>query len=95
MDRMGGQPVITTLGLVEGDVLTYLERHGTTTLRHLIRQLDWPARMVMMAVGGLIREHLVQATQRELEVLVALAPEARAIADTSDWGREWPEGGVR
>jgi hypothetical protein len=63
-------PLITTLGLIEGEVLTVLEDHGATTLRGLIRELEWPARMVMMAVGALVREHLVRATQRELEMVV-------------------------
>ena len=63
-------PLITTLGLVEGEVLTFLGDHGATTLRALIRELEWPARMIMMAVGALIREHLVRATQRELEVIL-------------------------
>lgn len=63
-------PLITTLGLIEGEVLTFLEDHGAMTLRGLIQELDWPSRMVMMAVGALIREHLVRATQRELEVIL-------------------------
>jgi len=64
--------LMTPLALVEGDVLTYLERDGTTTLRRLIRELEWPARMVMMGVGALVREGLVRATKRELEVLLTL-----------------------
>ncbi len=62
--------LITTLGLIEGEVLTFLEERGATTLRGLIRELQWPARMIMMAVGALIREHLVRTTQRELEVII-------------------------
>ena len=63
-------PLVTTLGLIEGEVLTFLEDHGATTLRGLARELKGPARMVMMAVGALIREHLIRATQRELEVIL-------------------------
>lgn len=70
-------PLIATLGLIGGEVLTFLEDHGATTLRELIRELGWPARMVMMAVGGLIREHLVRATQHELEVV--FEPLARGV----------------
>ena len=62
--------LLTQLGLVEGDVLTYLEEYGPTTLRGLIRGLDWPSRTVTMGVGALIREGLVQGRQRELEVLI-------------------------
>jgi hypothetical protein len=63
-------PLITSLGLIEGEVLTYLEQHGATKLRGLIRELEWPARMVMMAVGALIREGLVRGVQHELEIIV-------------------------
>jgi len=62
--------LMTPLGLVEGEILTYLEEHGATTLGGLVRQLEWPAKMVMMAVGALVREGLARATQHELEILV-------------------------
>ena len=67
----GGMSVLTELELAEGDVLMYLERFGTTALRRLVRELDWPAGLVMMAIGALIREGLVRATRHELEVLLA------------------------
>ncbi|MBI1952636.1 MAG: hypothetical protein HYT90_05645 [Candidatus Omnitrophica bacterium] len=68
--------LMTRLALVEGEVLTYLEDRGTTTLRRLIRDLEWAAPLVMMGVGALIRAGLVRATQHDLEVLV----EARRVA---------------
>ncbi len=80
----GETPLITTLGLIEGEVLTFLEEHGATTLRALIRELEWPARMVMMAVGALVREHLVRATQRELEVILEPLPALARREQRSD-----------
>jgi len=65
-----GVPLITPLGLVAGDVLLYLERRGTSTLRQLVRGVKWPVRMVMMGVGSLIRDGLVLATQNDVEVIV-------------------------
>lgn len=65
-----GIPLLMSLGLIEGEILTYLERHGATTLRRLIRELEWSAPMVMMAVGALVRERLIRATQHDLEVIV-------------------------
>ena len=64
--------LITQLGLAEGDVLTCLEEHGSTTLRRLIRDLDWPASIVMMAVGALVRARLVLAIQHDLEIVIQL-----------------------
>ena len=73
-----GSSLMTPLALIEGEVLTYLERDGTTTLRRLIRELEWPARMVMMGVGALVREGLVRATKRELEVLLTPVQQSSA-----------------
>ncbi len=65
-----GVPLMTTLGIVEGEILIYLERYGAATLRELTRTLDWPARLVTMAVGGLVRERLARAEEFDLEVVV-------------------------
>ena len=62
--------LMTSVGLVEGDVLAYLEEHGATTSRQLIRSLEWPASLVMMGLGALVRAGVVQAVQRDLEVIV-------------------------
>lgn len=64
--------LLTPLGLVEGEVLLYLEGRETATLRQLNQELRWPAYMVMMAVGALIRSGLVRGIQRDLEVIVKL-----------------------
>lgn len=66
--------LITPLGLVEGEVLTALEQRGAIPMRWLIRELDWPASMVIMAVGALIRQGLVRATRHDLEVAIEPAP---------------------
>jgi hypothetical protein len=62
--------VHTSLGLVEGDVLLYLDQRGATPMRRIIRDLEWPSPMVTMAIGALIREDLVSATQHELELII-------------------------
>ena len=62
--------LITSLGIVEGEVLEYLDSHQGVSLRRLNQELEWPAYMVMMAVGALIRESLVQGTRGDLEVVV-------------------------
>ena len=65
-----GSTLMTVLGLVEGDALTYLEEQGSTTLRRLIRELDWPATLVTMAVGALIRQGLARGVRHELEIII-------------------------
>lgn len=64
--------LMTPLGVIEGEILTYLDRHGSATLRRLNHELRWPAYMVMMAVGALIRTGLVRGIQHELEVVIKL-----------------------
>lgn len=64
--------LMTPIGVVAGDILSYLGEHGTTPLRRLVRDLPWTSPMVMMAVGALIREGLIEADQHELEVVVSL-----------------------
>ena len=62
--------LMTLLGLVEGDILDYLEIHGPASLRRLIQRLEWPANIITMAVGSLIRHGLVHGEQRELEIML-------------------------
>ncbi len=62
--------LMTPVGVVEGEVLAYLDRHGCATLRRLNQELAWPAYMVMMAVGALIRAGLVRGIQHELQVVI-------------------------
>lgn len=73
--RMGRASLMTPLGLVEGEVLTYLDSqdtHGVATLEQLSHELRWPTHLVMMAVGALIRAGLVQGVQQGIHVIVKL-----------------------
>ena len=81
--------LITSLGLIEGEALTYVEEHGATTLRRLIQALEWPARLVMMAVGALIRNGLVRAIPHELEVIIE--PVLRPTTDLRGGNERVPE----
>lgn len=71
--------LMTPLGLAAGEVLIEIDRSGGTALRQLIRKLDGPVYVVMMAVGALIRQGLVRATQRELEVMIEPIPEGSGV----------------
>ena len=79
--QAGSPSLMTPLGLIEGDVLTYLEEHGETTLRRLVRDLEWPSSLVTMAVGALVREGLARAVQHELEVAVEATAASRPTAE--------------
>jgi hypothetical protein len=65
-------PLVTAVGLVEGDVLDYLESHGASALRGVVRALSWPVTLIMMAIGSLVRQGMVRGTRRDLEVILEL-----------------------
>ena len=62
--------IMTELGMVEGEILTYLEERGASTVREVVRELPRPTREVWMAVGALIRAGLVRGVQHELEIVL-------------------------
>jgi len=68
--RATGPSLMTPLGVVEGEVLAYLDGHRIVTLRHLNRTLASPPYLVMMAVGALIRAGLVRGVQNDLDVIL-------------------------
>jgi len=52
---------MTSLGIIEGEVLYHLEKRGFATQQQIIEALSWPSVMVTMSIGSLIREGLVKA----------------------------------
>ena len=68
--RRGGATVMTTLALVEGEILDYLEQHGLARLRKVVRELEWPTAEVIMGVGALVREGLIEARRDRFGVLL-------------------------
>ena len=79
-----GRALITTLAMVEGDILTYMERFGACTLRELTRNIEWPSRLVTMAAGGLVRERMIRAIEHDLEVVLERLPETAASIPRTD-----------
>ncbi len=68
--------------LAAGELLKEVEWSGATTLRQLIRKLDWPVHLVVMAVGVLVRQGSMRITERELEVIVEAVPECSDTAQS-------------
>ena len=62
--------IITSLGLLSGEILMYLETHGRATAGQLSKELGWAVPMVMMAIGTLIRQGLVLARPFNLEIMI-------------------------
>ena len=88
-EREQSTSLMTPLGLIEGEVLTHVEGYGATALRRLIRELEWPATLVMMAVGALVREGLIRAVQHDLEIIlqpVTAFPPGETRGTPEVWG---------
>ena len=66
------QSLMTELGVIEGEILSWLESEGEVSTRCLVRQMPWPSRHVMMAIGALIRQGLARGFERELDITVQL-----------------------
>ncbi len=62
--------IITEVGVAAGEVLLYLDEHGATPVRRVIRELACPAPITFMAMGALVREGLVRAVRHDLEVIL-------------------------
>ena len=69
-DTRPTQALVTELGMIEGEILLWLESEGGTNARDLVRQMPWPSRQVMMAIGSLIRQGLARGVERELDITV-------------------------
>jgi hypothetical protein len=63
--------LMTPLGMAAGEILTEVDSDGAVTLRHLVETIGWPVHLIVMALGVLVREGLVQAAQQGPDVRIA------------------------
>lgn len=66
-----GTSLFTTMSLVEGEILNFMDDKGQVTLTQIVNESKWPEPVVIMGVGGLVREGLVSATRHNKFVLLA------------------------
>lgn len=64
--------LMSVIGVVSGEILLYLDTHGATPLRQLVRALEWPSPVTNMGVGALVRQGHVRAEQHDLEIIINL-----------------------
>jgi len=64
--------LISLIGVVQGEILEYLERKKFSTMRNLLKCLPHPTHVVTMALGALIYSGLVKAKQDEKYITVWL-----------------------
>ena len=56
-----GSSLLTTISLAEGEILNFMEGKEEVTLTDIVNQLGLPEPIIMMGIGGLIKEGLVVA----------------------------------
>jgi DNA-binding MarR family transcriptional regulator len=62
--------LIITIGIIEGEILTYLENSGKATMAELTRDLEWPSSFLWMALGALVKGGLVLTEKHELDMVI-------------------------
>ncbi len=65
-----GASLFTTISVAEGEVLNLMEGKKEVTLIDIVNQLGLPEPIIMMSIGGLIREGLVAAKRHDKFVLL-------------------------
>ena len=65
-----GASLFTPITLAQGEVLNIMESRKEVTLTHVINQLNFPEPIIMMSIGGLIKEGLIDAKRRNKFVLL-------------------------
>ena len=65
-----GASLMTSVGIVAGEILLYLDRQRSTTLQQLRRELPWSSQAITMAVGALIRGRLAHGIEQSGAVII-------------------------
>jgi hypothetical protein len=71
--------LMTPLGLVEGEILDWVDRHGPTALHKLTQELDWSPNLILMGIGALVRQDLAWAVQVKSDIIVRSREEGQSV----------------
>jgi len=65
-----GASLFTSISLIEGEILNFMDGKGEAMLTDIVNQLGFPEPIILMGIGGLIREGLVTAKRKNRFVLL-------------------------
>lgn len=65
-------PIISMIGIVQGEILECLETNGELLMRQIIQSLHRPTHLVAMSLGALVYNGLVVAMQDDRFITVSL-----------------------
>ncbi len=66
-----GGSLFTPLNLAAAEALEVVESKGTITLTEVISSTQWPEPMVLMGVGGLIRDGIITAKRHDKNIVLS------------------------
>ena len=69
-----GKSIMSSLTLIEGELLELVEKKKAVYLGEALEKLNWPDPLILMSVGGLVREKLIIAERRGRRIM--LIPES-------------------
>lgn len=56
--------MITEIGIIAGEIWSFLDEHDEVSLKQLIRELDKSEQLILMSVGWLARENHIVVEKR-------------------------------
>ncbi len=65
-----GASLLTMISLAEGEILNFMEKKEEVALTDIVDQLGFPEPIIMMSIGGLIRDGLVVTKRRNQFILL-------------------------
>jgi hypothetical protein len=66
-----GKSLMSSLTLVETEILELIETRRELSLTDILNAVSWPAPIILMSIGGLIREKVVIAKRKGCEIVIS------------------------
>jgi Protein of unknown function (DUF2582). len=64
--------MITKIGIVAGEIWHYLDQHGESRLRVMLKGIDRPRDLILMSLGWLAREGHIILKEEASEFIIVL-----------------------
>ena len=62
--------IMTSLGLIKGEILEHLEERGLTTQNEMLSSLQWPSVLISISIGDLINDGMIRAKKFNGELVL-------------------------
>jgi len=72
-----GGSLMSSIGLIESQLLELVEKDGPIFLGEALQKLDWPDPLILMSVGGLVRERQIIAERKDCRITLTANPSSQ------------------